>query len=515
MNGQTSTRAASAKSEASINKSARCAPVSASQTNWLSRSWQRLTGQSQRDNLPTSFLMIDWTGVLLVVTEIRQSHQQLTAGRTFKNQFDLNDPAGVDAASAWLGQLVTQHALPAQTAIVAAPRRFVAFKLLTLPSLADDRLADAVALQSEALFPLAAPELVVDYIAQPPMTADGRRSILVAAMPRQQVTRIQSCLAGAKLQCLGILVSDLGLAYVDADDAANQGTQAVIALNQSKIEYVITSQGVPVLCYAAKSPPVESLAADIVSTLRRLMASIPSWAMNGSLDRVQLVGVHPPHLPSELHRTIGSKVTARQPLTHDDALKAAALVAAYNHPECRIDFLNNRRPLDHHRLRIWQRAKWAAVAAAVLMVMYAMSTLYAGRLESRIVQLQAQEQKLQTRVEARRAVWESVAAVSRWQESQIDYSQTLMAYIASLPKTQDIVLTRLEVSQDVDGLQTIDVDGLARETTCVNELVNKLIESPEYHQTQLRRLELKTGDNRYNADFALSVSIAGGTTHGQ
>ncbi|MCC6510853.1 MAG: hypothetical protein IT423_17245, partial [Pirellulaceae bacterium] len=216
-----------------------------------------------------------------------------------------------------------------------------------------------------------------------------------------------------------------------------------------------------------------------------------------------------------LHRAMGAEVTARQQLTHDDAMKAAALVAAYNHAECRIDFLNNRRPLDHSRLRIWQRAKWAAASVAVLVVLYALVTLNTQRLESRIVQLQTQQEKLHERIEARRAEWDTVAAVTRWQESQIDYSQTLKNYIAALPKAQDMVLTRLEVSQDFDGSQTIDVEGLARETTCVKELVNELIKNPEYQKTQLRRLELKNGDNRYNADFALSVSIVGGQTHVQ
>ncbi len=216
----------------------------------------RWTGQTARPELPRNFLVIDWTGAWLAITEIAQRGTTIQLGRTFRNQFQLSDPAGVDAAKIWLQELIAAEGLVGESVIVAAPRRFVAFKLLTLPNVADNRLGEAVRLQAETLFPVASNQLVVDYISVPYQPERPERAVLVAAMPVDQVERITECMTNCGLNCLGIVVHDLALAHREYVNTTN--TIAVVSINPTKIEFVIASQGVPILCYAGRAPEYDA-----------------------------------------------------------------------------------------------------------------------------------------------------------------------------------------------------------------------------------------------------------------
>ncbi len=478
--------------------------------------FSRWLGQMARPELPTNFVVIDWTGAWLSVTEIAQRSNTIQLGRSFRNQFNLSEPAGVAAAQQWLQELIEVEGIQCEAAIVAAPRRFVAFKLLSLPNIADDRLGEAVRLQAETLFPVAADQLIVDYIAPPFQEDLVERAVLIAAMPVDQVERITACVTNSGLKCLGIVVHDLALAH--REYASSRDTIAVVSVNPSKIEFVIASQGVPILCYAGRAPEFDALATDIVSTLRRLMASLPAGAVAQSLSRLHLIDC-PPSLNNSkpainnqllnlLKQSLGIEITHRRS-AYDELLKASAIVDAYTTTECRIDFLSPREPIDHRRLSTQQRLKWATLAILVLLVGYTMAAMNTRRLSDRIAYLQNQQRELEEVMQQRRPRWEATAAVARWQADQVDYSQAVKDYLADLPDSQDIVLTRLEIARGLDGDNAIEIEGIARETACVNQLVDTMAASPKYHKTHLRRLEIKHGDSRYGADFALSIALRG------
>lgn len=476
----------------------------------------RWIGQTARPELPLNFVVIDWTGAWLAITEIAQRGATIQLGRTFRNQFNLSEPAGVEAAQQWLQELIHTEGIVGDSAIVAAPRRFVAFKLLTLPNVADDRLGEAVSLQAETLFPVASNQLVVDFIAPPYQPQLPERAVLVAAMPSDQVDRITHCVVGSGLKCLGIVVHDLALAH--REYANSTDTIAVVSVNPTKLEFVVASGGVPILCYAGRAPEYDALATDIVSTLRRLMASLPAGAVARSLSRLHLIDCPPAlsntkpainsNLLSLLKQSLGIEVTHRR-AAYDELLKVSAIIDAYSTVECRIDFLSPRQPVDHRRLCLEQRLKWATIAALVLLLGYTTAVMNTRRLSARIAFLQNQQTSLEAAFQEKLPGWESAAAVDRWQTEQIDYSQTVKDYLADLPNTQDIVLTRLEVSRGLDGANAIEIEGLARQTDCVNQLVDTMAASPKYSKPQLRRLEVKPGDNRYGADFALSIALRG------
>ncbi len=75
------------------------------------------------------------------------------------------------------------------------------------------------------------------------------------------------------------------------------------------------------------------------------------------------------------------------------------------------------------------------------------------------------------------------------------------------------MLTRMEVNQGSTGASELNVEGFAKNSQSVNSLVNELINSPQYSKTQLKRLEARQGDNRYSAEFAITVTLAGGDDH--
>ncbi len=476
----------------------------------------RWFGQTVRPELPANFVVIDWTGAWLAVTEIAQRGSTIQLGRTFRNQFNLSDPAGVEAAQEWLQELITTEGIVGDSAIIAAPRRFVAFKLLTLPNVVDERLGEAVALQAETLFPVAANQLVVDYIAPPYQSELAERAVLVAAMPTDQVARITDCVLSSGLKCLGIVVHDLALAH--REYAGNTETIAVVSVNPTKLEFVIASQGVPILCYAGRAPEFDVLASDIVSTLKRLMASLPAGAVARSLSRLHLIDC-PPSLSNSkpainnqlialLKQSLGIEVTHRR-AAYDELLKASAIIEAYSKPNCRIDFLTPRRPIDRRRATAQQRMKWITVAALVLLMGYWMALTNTRRLSARITFLQNEQQKLEKVIEQRRPRWASTTAVDRWQSEQIDTSRVVGEYLAELPHTEDVVLTRLEVTRGMDGGNSIEIEGVARQSECVNRLVDSMATNPKYNKTQLKRLEVKQSDGRYCADFALSIALRG------
>lgn len=475
----------------------------------------RWIGATARPELPANFVVIDWTGAWLAITEIAQRGGTIQLGRSFRSQFNLSEPTGVQAAQKWLQELIETEGIIGEAAIVAAPRRFVAFKLLTLPSVADDRLGEAVRLQAETLFPVASHQLVVDYIAAPYQPELAQRAVLVAAMPSDQVERISECISRSGLKCLGIVVQDLALAHREYVNSPE--TIAIVSVNPTKLEFVIASQGVPLLCYAGRAPELDVLATDIVSTLKRLMASLPP-GLERTVTRLHLIDC-PPSLNNStpavtnnlkvlLKQSLGIEVTHRR-AAYDELFKASAIIDAYSTPECRVDFLSPRQPIDHRRLCVQHRLKWVAFATLLVLVCYIAAVLNTQRLSDHISYLQGKQQSLAELVKTKRTRWESTAAVDRWQAEQVNYSQAVKDYLSNLPNTQDIVLTRIEVSRGIDGANSIEIEGLARQTECVNQLVDTMANSAQYTKTQLRRLEVKNGDGRYGADFALSIALRG------
>ncbi len=270
------------------------------------------------------------------------------------------------------------------------------------------------------------------------------------------------------------------------------------------------------LCGA--STRVRCLGTDIVSTLRRLITSLPANAIPQTLSRLHVIDCPPAlsntkpainnSLLSLLKQTLGIEVTHRR-AAYDELLKASAIIDAYSTANCRIDFLSPRQPIDHRRIAIEQRMKWATFAALVLLLGYTLALLNTRRLSGRLASLQAQHAAQEKAIEQKQVAWNRAAAVDRWQSEQLNYSEAVADYLRELPDTQEIVLTRLELSRASEGANYIEIEGHARQSECVNRLIDAMAVSDRYARPQLKRLENKPSDARYGADFALSVELRG------
>ncbi len=257
-------------------------------------------------------------------------------------------------------------------------------------------------------------QLVVDFIAPPYQPQLTERAVLVAAMPTDQVERITNCVVSSGLKCLGMVVHDLALAH--REYANSSDTIAVVSVNPTKIEFVVASQGVPILCYAGRAPEYDALATDIVSTLRRLMASLPAGAVARSLSRLHVIDCPPAlsntkpainnNLLSLLKQSLGIEVTHRR-AAYDELLKASAIIDAYSTAECRIDFLSPRQPVDHRRLYLEQRLKWVTFAALVLLIGYVTAVMNTRRLSARIAYLQSHQKTLEDVYQQKLPLWEA------------------------------------------------------------------------------------------------------------
>ncbi len=346
-------------------------------------------GTASDERLPNRFLALDWTGMLLRLSEIEQVDGDLQVIRTFKQNFTLTDSAFNDEIVNWLREIVAQNNYQGMDVVTAAPRRFVAFKLLMLPNVVDERLPEVVRLQSETLFPKSADELIIDFVAAPYTTDQSNRSVLVAAIPREHIELLSLAIGQAELNSRAIVVGELGLGpLVDepTTDERHSSSQysCVVACSASKVEYLVLSEGTPLLCYAAKAPAADNFANEISVTIERLLASLHSVTPVMSLSEVILCGTSLTqtrlHLPSSPDAQI--RYVAAQ--TDDDAFRTRVMLMAFMNSAYRIDFLNPRKPVDQRLARTRQNIKIATAVAACIATAFLASATYTWSLKYRI-----------------------------------------------------------------------------------------------------------------------------------
>ncbi len=455
---------------------------------------------------PSRFLTLDWTGNQLVLSHVRKQGEALEVLSSFKSTFALASGEEASKAADWLRQTLAQNKIATRDVFVAAPRRFVAFKLLAMPNLDDQRLAAAVYLQAETLFPMSVQDLALDFIAQPFEPNASQRFVLVAAMPKLQVTTIENCLLQADLVLRALIVSELGSVAL-ADQGLPNSSQVIISISSSKMEYVVTSAGRPILSFAAKVPENEGLVPEVLNTLHRLFASLPEGIRPKSIERITLLGQAPAHLASELTKRMGCRVSSSEVTENDERFKVRALVGSGSE-RVRIDFANSRRAIDPRQQVRRQRVKQAAAAAAIVVALWGGWHLNEARLDSRIKFLQAEQRRLQNHLEEQTPRWQSVAFVSDWQQSQTRWSQSLLQTLKVLPKTEDVIVTRIDMANALSSEATIEIEGHARNTECVNQMIDQFLATPQFEHTQLKRMELRSGDAKYTANFQLSVGLA-------
>ncbi len=122
--------------------------------------------------------------------------------------------------------------------------------------------------------------------------------------------------------------------------------------------------------------------------------------------------------------------------------------------------------------------KWATLATLVLLVGYTAAVLNTRRLSDRIAYLQSKQQGLEQVIQGKRPRWESAAAVDRWQAGQSITATQLKSTWLSCPIPKKSLLTRLEVARGLDGGNSIEIEGVAREPQCVNQLVDTMAANP-------------------------------------
>ncbi len=277
--------------------------------------------------------------------------------------------------AAALAESLTQArtTLQAANAVLALPTSLLLLRILRLPTLAQDELAEAILLQMDKLSPFPGDELAIGWEV---LTADDEQlTIFAAAVPDRHMQLIDQACAQSGVRVLRVDVALLAWWQVLRDQRllnAGDGRQAVLLQQGDEWDLLVLDHGLPVLARGLGRPvEPEDLARELTLSLFQAEMEVG----NLPLQEVLLVSATPP--PPAIVAAISATVDVEvRGLPTPDTATAAAGVCQRTIAGASLDLTpkswNQREQTELARRRIVRGLAaafglWAALVAVLVL----------------------------------------------------------------------------------------------------------------------------------------------------
>jgi hypothetical protein len=174
-----------------------------------------------------------------------------------------------------------------------------------------------------------------------------------------------------------------------------------------------------------------------------------------------------------------------------------------------IDFLNPRRPPAPPSPR--RKLIFAGAAAATVVALGAW-WVWSGlaRLDGEIAELAATSKKKDETLGKAKELYLAAQAIENWAKQDINWLDELRELANDLPKQQDLLLTRMNMTAGqnpgaASGAGRIELEGLMRETSTAGLLEAALRD--DAHHVQGRGMTQDTSQRGYGWKFASTITI--------
>lgn len=420
--------------------------------------------------------------------------------------------APVPLTPEWLRSQLDAICVSTRNVLLVVPRQAAMLKLLDVPEVADDELASLVMLQAESRLSQPLHELCCDFVKLP-----GAPHALLASVPRTVIDTQTKILNAVGLNVIAATIGELNFIQHDPKELVS-GLQVGLFIDShgSQAELVLSCLGTPVSTMTVRVSG-NSDANDqrlIASSMTRLLASLPSSLANSRIGSVALFGARAVELvPNTASIGLPDALAIHASVVDEAvgfALEPLLAMSLLSRASCdrSLDLLNPRRPSDPQaagRRRLWR----IATAAAALVGIGVFAALeHSQALTAEIRQLKQRDAELAKLIERGQSILGAASFVSDWQQGQVHWPRTVAAFAEQLPSRDRAYLTRLtlEVSPS-SATPTIRASGLARNTSDVLQLHQRLLAEEAGYELQPHSIEPNAQDAFFQAKFEIEAAI--------
>jgi hypothetical protein len=374
-------------------------------------------------------LVVGERSIIAAEVSITRDKRQVkhTAQFIFPDDLSLEKPAELGTA---LAQFLRQNHFSSSRAVIGVPARWLMARDKDLPPASAEVAASTLRLQAERLS--SADEMVFDYAGQ----ADSRkpRKVLLAAMLKPQMDRLQRMADAAGLRLLGITSATLALAGAAANGPA---TSLMLTIAPDAMELAARYEGTPILlrhlastsaAEVLRNGAAQDMASMIGGEVRRVVTLMPQ---NGdSADRSitlwDSVGLSDSELPILRDRSglsvenlVDLKSLGITGSTPEAARYAPAIALALSAADKRLplDFLHSRLATAKER-RIGRRTMWGVILGILSIGLIAFLLVDIQQRETAVVDLRAKLDNLKPDIKSAESLNEKLSYGRGWFETR-------------------------------------------------------------------------------------------------
>jgi hypothetical protein len=454
-------------------------------------------------------LVVGERSIIAAEVAVARDRRQVkrTAQFIFPDNLSLEKPEELGTS---LAQFLRQNHFSSSRAVIGVPARWLMARDKDLPPATAEVAASTLRLQAERHS--SADDLVFDYAGEP----DPRkpRKVLLAAMLKPQMERLQRMADAAGLRLLGITSATLALAGAAANAPA---TSLMLTIAPDAMELAARYEGTPVLLRHLASTGAESLrngsAQDVASMVggevRRVVTLMPQNGEQSdrSITLWDSVGLSESELPVLQDRsglavqnladlkTLG--ITAATP---DAARYAPAVALALSAAEKRLplDFLHSRLATQKER-RIGRRTVWAAILGVVVIGLIAFLLVDVQQREAELSDLKTHLDTIKPDVTAAKNLMDKVSYGRGWYETRPSMLECLREITRGFRDDEPIWVSSFTLRDNHKGT----LKGKAADRKYIIEIADRLQKNKNFSDVRYQELREVSGNSR-DVSFSLN-----------
>jgi hypothetical protein len=374
--------------------------------------------------------------------------------------------------------------------VVALRRGDAELRLLTLPSVPEDEVAEIVRLQSLREFSEVGDDWPLDYL--PLHDSDDSTKVLAALISPNRKKQYEQVLARAELRPKALVLRPTATALLVNQLVGGDQPEVELCVDdlETEIEMSVLREGTPILIRTVQAPPTQGdeRVTFLCREIRRTMLAAQNQLHGDTIQRiVMFAGAQEStgQLVDSLTKSLAlpvrmidpfvnlqfSRPDVHQGIAHPGQFAAAVglLRGAVADEPSWIDFLNPRKPAPPKSNK--NLFTGIAVAAAICLI------AGVGGYYWRLHQLDTEARQLQLDIQNRRKTVEAaeiriadVASVQQWQQGDINWLGHLTDISAAIPDAQRTRFTRLQALLTSRGDGQMILEGLVDEQSTIGEI---------------------------------------------
>ena len=466
-----------------------------------SRVSKRLFGRNRR---PRDVLVV-------LQGEVQTTVVQVVAGRVERSESwsssdTIGDTKDIQVNAAVLNANLERLGIESRNAIFVLDRDSIVLRVVKVPEVSEEETHESIKLQAETLSPFPFEETLCDWI-ELERDADGMRSFLLGMTKRAVVEEIRETAAVARLDVLAVSIGELACANASTITEENGIAFHLIARREGRsVAVVVSDAGRSVASLTLTSMGNEqSDALRMAGLLQRLRRSLPTAVAAKPVLGAEAFGPVSEPVLAATSSELGVPVHVENT---DPTCEIATRVFRSFGDSRVFDFATPKGSAKPRKGR--SRRLAVRVAAGVMLGIGVLGWFrwdYTDK-QRHIARLQARLDMLDTTIDRSQPILDEAALVTGWESDSVDWRDELPRFLACFDKNDRtrVVSVRLEGATR-DGRPIIYTRGLAKDSSDVAELMNRLIQHERGYELSPRVVEASSEDRNFSAAFEIEAAL--------